>query len=171
MNTYDAQELRAEGRRWVLHPGEQDEGGVRAEVVFEDCPCRFLVGQVSNDPAAPPPRYLGVDADSAREAAIAYAERVQGISRDEWLLIISSSMRAENKFRRVLAKRDPRTSEVIIFDGDGDILMVLEEKEAIRLYQQIAQGFGFEYSRTCPDCTCELENDGSCPSGCDIEDD
>lgn len=170
MKHYDIQELLAEGRHWVLHPGDKDDLGVRAEVVFEDCPCRFQVGEISNDPSAPPPVYLGPDDDSAREAAIAYAVQAQGLSREDWCLIIASSIRADCKIRQVLAKRDPQTSEVTLFDGNGDVVIVLEEQDAIRLYQQIAQGFRFDFTPTCPDCTCPLE-DGICPNECDLDED
>jgi hypothetical protein len=143
MREFDPQAILAEGRRWILYPGERDEHGVRAEVIFEDCPYRFPMGQVSNDPAGVPPVYLGPDKQTAREAAIAWTDRVLHIGPDEWHRIVASSIAAGQKARRVVAKRDPATSEVTLLDGYGDVLTVLEEKEAISLYQQIAQAFDF----------------------------
>ena len=169
MKNYDIEKLLAEGRRWVVYPGEQDENGVRADIVFENCPLRFEVGCVSNDPSSLPPQYLGPDHTAAWEAAMTFAERVQGISREEWGIIILSSMGADCKARRVSAKRDPQTSEVTIFCGDGEVLITLEEEDAIRLYQQIAQAFELEFTETCQRCNLPLE-DGICPNECGTED-
>ena len=171
MREFDVQVLLEEGRRWILYPGDKDEHGIRAEVIFEDCPYRFSVGQVSNDPAAVPPVYLGPDEATAREAAIAWTARVLHISPDEWHRIVASSMAADRKARRVTVKRDPATSEVTLLDGYGDVLTVLEEADAISLYQQIAQAFDFEFTPTCPVCTCRLDEDGCCPNECDEEED
>jgi hypothetical protein len=171
MSEFDAQKLLSEGRRWVLHPGDEDEHGVRGEVVFEDCPWRFQVGEVSNDPSAVPPVYLGPNEEVAREAAIAWTNRVLRISPDDWHRIVASSIAADCKARRVMAKRDPQTSEVTLLDGNGEVLIVLEEKDAIRLYQQIAQAFDFQFTPTCPHCTCPLDEDGNCPNECELEGD
>lgn len=67
------------------------------------------------------------------------------------------------------AKRDPQTSEVTIFDGDGDVLITLEEEDAIRLYQEIAQAFELDVTETCQRCNLPLE-DGICPNECGTQD-
>ena len=162
-------DLLAEGRRWVLYPGQDENGVFRAEAVFEDHPFRFPLGAVSNDPDVPPPITFGTDRDEAEEAVLRWNAANHGITPKEYRMILASSMGAQNKMRRVKVIRDPDTSVAVVFDGYGEPALTLEEDEARRLYLQIAQAYRWGHDEFCEECGCVLE-DGLCPEGCEDED-
>src|SRR5207253_10735057 len=96
-------ELMNEGRRWVIAPGEYIDGkGFRVGVIFEDHPFRFPIAQMTNMPSGLPQRiyyfHANADTDNAQQAAQALAEewcrKHQGIDREAYFVIISSSIKA-----------------------------------------------------------------------------
>ncbi len=158
-------ELVAEGRRWVLHPMRDEDGVFRAEVIFEDHPFRCPFGEVSSDPAAKRPIFLGTDPDVAEAWAERWNAEQHGISPEDYRLIVLSSMAAQAKMRRLVAKRDPSTSVVTLSTGFGDELVRLEEDEAKQLYVQLARAYFWAHDDFCPECGAVME-DGSCPEDC-----
>jgi hypothetical protein len=158
------QEVRAGKRKAVIIPGNLEADGIRADVVFEDWPWHYPIGQLEQPPDFPeaPPWYLSRNAEEAERQAIEFTERL-GISPEERLLIIVSSMRAQDLLRSVKVKRNPETDEATLYTGDGTELITLDAKDAARLYQQLAEGYGWAYSALCPECQVELEN-GECPN-------
>src|SRR5262249_53186110 len=125
---------------------------------------RFPLGAVSDDPDVPPPLTFGTNRAEAEEAATRWNAATHGISPEGYRTILASSMRAQNKMRRVKVVRDPQASVAVILDGYGDSVLTLEEDEARRLYLQIAQAYRWGH-----DEFCVLEG-GTCTEGCQEED-
>jgi hypothetical protein len=164
------QEVIAGKRKAVIYPGELEAEGFRANVVFENWPWHYPMGALENPGfQEAPPIYLSRRFQEADRQATEFTARL-GISPEERLLIIASSMRAQDLLRSVKVKRDPDTDEATLYTGDGTELVILDAKDAARLYQQLAEGYGWAYSELCPECQVELEN-GECPNcGWDKED-
>jgi len=131
-------DLLDEGRRFVFHVGEYQEGdGFRATIVFEDFPGFFLTGELSNRMDATPVFWWPTsDPDEAQEMAYRHSETILGVSRKDHMLIIMSSMGAQNRARRVQVKRDPDSGNVMLRNGYGQELG-LEEEDAVALYQDL----------------------------------
>jgi hypothetical protein len=153
-------DLTSEGRRWVYYPGEQDEFGVRAEMVFEDHPFRFLLGQRSNDPFTPAPRYLS--GKDPMQDAIERSLRTRQIeSSEDWHAIVASSIRAQVQYRRIQVTRDPASDECRLLDGYGN-QMSLSGSDAERLYQDLGKAYSLPYRESCSACGAMLNSDDEC---------
>jgi hypothetical protein len=154
-------DLRSEGRRWVLYPGEKDANGVRADVVFEDHPYRFAVGRLSNDPSIRPPIYLG--GDDPEKTAIEWCVRNLDNIRDatDWQMVLASSIRAQVGCSRIRVVRNPDTDECRLSDGYGHELS-LSGENAERLYQDLAQAYYLPFRESCPKCGHMLNEDDDC---------
>ncbi len=133
-------DLLAEGRCWVLY----------------------------RHPDVPPPITFGTDEETAFEAVARWNEE-HGVSREEFAEVVASSISAENEMTRLKLKRDPHTGVAVVFDGNGDEILTLEEDKALDLYQQIARAYHLSHDEFCEECGCVLEG-GCCPEGCDDED-
>ena len=145
-------ELLAEGRRWALHPTQDENGVFRAVAVFEDNPGRWLLGEVSNSPESFPPVSFGTDKAMAAKVAIRWNAENHGISAEQYQKIVMSSLLAQEKMERVKIKRDPHTGDAVLFNGLGDPLITLEEENAKSLYQQIAKAYGLKPDEFRPEC-------------------
>jgi len=154
-------DLLAEGRRWILYPGERDTNGVRADVVFENHPNRFCVGQVSNDPALRPPLYLSGD-DPERTAIDWCVKHLDYINEEgEWHDIVASSIASQQKCRRVRVVRDPMTDECRLSDDYGNEFR-LSGEHAERLYQDLARAYSLPFRGSCERCGMMLGEDDEC---------
>jgi hypothetical protein len=154
-------DLRAEGRRWVLYPGETDTNGVRADVVFEDHPYRFAVGLISNDPSIRPPIYLC--GDDPEKTAIEWCVRHLDDIRDQmdWHMVVASSIRAQVLCSKVHVGRDPDTDECRLCDGYGHELS-LSGENAECLYQDLARAYHLPFRKSCPKCGHMFDEDDQC---------
>lgn len=154
-------DLKAEGRRWILYPGNRDVNGVRADVVFENHPYRFAVGRLSNDPAIQPPMYLGGDdpEQTAIEWCVHNLDFIQG--PEDWLTIMASSIGAQCQSRRIKVVRDPQTDECRLSDGYGNE-MHLSGEDAERLYQDLARAYFLLFRESCEQCDTLLNDDNLC---------
>lgn len=157
-------DLMGEGRRWVIAPGDYIEGkGFRVDVVFENHPFHFPVGQITNLPDAGLREipYLPAEADTeeAREASRRFAEewseKVNGINQKAYLAVISSSIKAYEQGKRVKVLGDD-LDHLIIQNGFGDEIE-LDEEAAIKLYQDLAATLDLPCQRNCPTCGMILE--------------
>lgn len=158
-------DLKAEGRRWILVPGEKDVNGVRADVVFEDHPYRFAIGRLSNNPTVQPPIYLEGDdpEDSAIEWSVRHLDSVH--SADDWHTIVASSIGAQVRCCQIRVVRDPQTDECRLSDGYGNE-MQLSGGNAERLYQDLARAYFLPFRESCEKCD-ELLNDENMCDCCD----
>ena len=136
-----ANELEAEGRRWVLYPGERDMNGVRGEMVFEDYPLRFTVGLVSNSPTTKPPIYL--EGDDPNEAAINWSlQNLDFIeSEEDWHTIVNSSIHASILCRKIRVVLDTDSDGCRISNDYGDE-MDLSYEQVKQLYGDLARAYG-----------------------------
>jgi hypothetical protein len=80
-----------------------------------------------------------------------------GHSEEEVLLIVVSSLRAQDRLRGVKVKRDPDTDEATLCSGDGAELITLQAKHAASLYTQLATAYGWRHADLCPGCQLELD--------------
>lgn len=154
-------DLKAEGRRWILYPGTKDVNGIRADVVFENHPYRFAVGRLSNDPRIQPPIYL--EGDDPEQAAIDWCVRnLEYISVAlDWHMIVASSIGAQVNCRKVRVVRDPLTDECRLNDGFGNE-MHLSGEDAECLYQDLARAYFLPFRESCEHCDNLLNDDYQC---------
>jgi len=154
------EDLLAEGRRWVPFPGELVEGGFRLEIVFHDHPCRFCLGQVSNDPSLPPP--LIVSSDSPHSWCVQWAIE-NGMVKNglEYLSIVGSSISAQDRAMDVHVLGE-NADLLILRDGFGNVIH-LDEDNAVKLYQRLAVATGMPHQVYCPNCEEPLMDYESCP--------
>lgn len=152
-------DLMDEQRRWVIAPGEFVEGkGYRVEVIFEDHPFRFHIGEVSNMPTDLPQEmpYFPAAKKSANteEAAQSVAEQwclqKHCIDKKAYLNIESSSLKAYELGKRVRVLGD-HPDRLVIANGFGNEI-TLDEEAAIRLYQDLADALDLPCQRDCPAC-------------------
>jgi hypothetical protein len=155
--------LMDEGRRYVLHVGEHYEGdGFRAAIVFEDYPFYFPTGELTNRPEAAPIIWWPTDdEDAAQEMAYTYSEQELGISRTEHRRIVTSSMAAYSKARRVTVKRNPDTDDVWLLNG-FDQEMKVDGDDAVTLYQDLAKLLELPYRKGCLECGLILNEEELC---------
>lgn len=161
-------DLLDEGRRWVTVPGEQTDGGVRLDVVFEDHPYRFPMGQISNDPSVLPPVVIEVDDPHAWCVQLC-VEHGSIKNQFEYFRIIFSSINAQHRAMDVRVLSGP-SGEITLQDGRGN-QMVLDEENAFRLYQRIADAYGLPHQIYCNKCGEPLMDQESCLCVSDNSDD
>ncbi len=159
-------DLINEGRRWVIAPGDYIEGkGFRVEIIFEDHPFRFLIGQITNMPRDLPAKmpYFTADADNddtqgaARAVAEEWCLNHNGIDQKAYLAIVSSSIKAYEQGKHVRVLGDDPDS-LTLQNGFGDEIK-LDEEAAIKLYQDLAYALDLPCQRTCPECEGIMEAD------------
>lgn len=162
-------DLMNEGRRLVLDVGKHHQGkGFRAIIVFENYPSYFSSGEFSNRPDASPVIWWPTsDRDEAQELAYSHSERVLGLSRKEHRAIISSSIGAQHRAKRVQVKRDPETGQVWLRNG-YDQEMELEEDDAVALYQDLARSMELPHRENCSECGRLLNDENMCEE-CDYQ--
>lgn len=143
------EDLIAEGRPWVVMPGERTAVGTRVLVVFKDHPYRYPIGQISNDPNLMPPLIV-VDDDP--EASCIQLSIEQGNVKDkmEYLQIVMSSMGARHKAMRVRVLLNYPDS-FTLSNGYGDT-MTMDEENATTLYEGLAEALGLPHQIHCRDC-------------------
>jgi hypothetical protein len=162
------QEVREGKRLAVVHPGPHESDGIRAHIVIADWPWHYPLGSVDNldKPGMMPPLFFSNKRDEAERQAEEWNARM-GIQPKEACMIVMSSMLAQDNLRSVRVKRDMDSDEATLFTGDGTELCVLDGKYAARLYEQLAEAYGWVFNPVCPSCLEELD-EGKC-SNCQEE--
>lgn len=148
-------ELFAEGRRWIIAPGDYADGeGYQVRLVVENHPFPFVVGSTTNIPSLAggklPHFAASTDSIEAREEAkikaACWCEQHSGIDRATYLSIVSSAIRAYQLGKRVrVTGKIPEEMEIA--NGFGD-RMKLDAETAARLHRDLA----IALELPCPDC-------------------
>lgn len=152
-------DLLAEGRRWVPYPGDQVQNGTRLQIVFENHPYRFCMGQISNDPSMQPPLIIESDDPLAWCVQCAIDDALVK-DRLEYHLIVASSIGAQSSAMAIhVFCEDPDC--ITLQDGIGNSIH-LDEENAVRLYQRLAAITGMPHQVYCPICEDPLMDYETC---------